>query len=198
MTFQAVRVDKTEAGQNVRFVEMDERELMEGDVTVRVTHSTVNYKDGLALSGQSAIPRRFPLVLGIDLAGVVESFVRIPDFRAGDEVLAERLRPRRDPFWRLCRKRAGQRRLAGQIAARLDARAKRWPSGRPAIPRALRARAGAAGRHARDGPGGRHRRGGRRRLRRDRAAGQGRLDASSPRPAAPRRQTICMASAPPK
>jgi acrylyl-CoA reductase (NADPH) len=42
---------------------------MDGDVTIRVTHSTVNYKDGLALSGKSAIPRRFPMVLGIDLAG---------------------------------------------------------------------------------------------------------------------------------
>ena len=73
MSFRAIRADKTESGQNVRFVEMEETELMEGDVTVRVTHSTVNYKDGLALSGKSAIPRRFPMVLGIDLAGIVEA-----------------------------------------------------------------------------------------------------------------------------
>ena len=73
MPFRAISADKTEAGQDVRFVEMDESELMEGDVTVRVTHSTVNYKDGLALSGKSAIIRRFPMVLGIDLAGVVET-----------------------------------------------------------------------------------------------------------------------------
>ena len=86
MSFKAIRVDKTEAGQNVRFVDMDESELMEGDVTVRVTHSTVNYKDGLALSGKSAIPRRFPLVLGIDFAGVVESSSH-PGFAHGDEVL---------------------------------------------------------------------------------------------------------------
>jgi len=86
MSFKAIRADKTESGQNVRFVEMEETELMEGDVTVRVTHSTVNYKDGLALSGKSAIPRRFPMVLGIDLAGIVEASGH-PGFRPGDEVV---------------------------------------------------------------------------------------------------------------
>ena len=86
MPFRAIRADKTEAGQDVRFVGMDETELMEGDVTVRVTHSTVNYKDGLALSGKSAIIRRFPMVLGIDLAGVVETSHR-PDFQTGEEVI---------------------------------------------------------------------------------------------------------------
>jgi acrylyl-CoA reductase (NADPH) len=88
MPFKAVRADKTDAGQNVRFVEMDESELMEGDVTIRVTHSTVNYKDGLALSGKSAIPRRFPMVLGADLAGFVESSEH-QGFRAGDEVILD-------------------------------------------------------------------------------------------------------------
>src|SRR5271170_3636298 len=86
MPFKAIRADKTDAGQNVRFVEMDDSELMDGDVTVRVTHSTVNYKDGMALSGKSAIPRRFPLVLGIDLAGYVETSAH-PGFAAGDDVL---------------------------------------------------------------------------------------------------------------
>jgi len=52
MTFKAIRNDKTEAGQTVRFVDMDPSELMDGDVTVHVTHSTVNYKDGLSLSGK--------------------------------------------------------------------------------------------------------------------------------------------------
>ena len=47
MTFRAVRADKTDVGQVVKFVDMDESELMDGDVTIRVTHSTVNYKDGL-------------------------------------------------------------------------------------------------------------------------------------------------------
>lgn len=86
MTFKAIRADKTEAGQIVGFVQMDDSELMDGDVTVRVTHSTVNYKDGLALSGKSAIPRRFPLVLGIDFSGIVESSSH-HGFSVGDEVL---------------------------------------------------------------------------------------------------------------
>jgi acrylyl-CoA reductase (NADPH) len=86
MSFKAIRVDKSGAGQEVRFVEMDGSELMDGDVTIRVTHSTVNYKDGLALSGKSAIPRRFPMVLGIDLAGIVETS-SLEGFVAGDEVI---------------------------------------------------------------------------------------------------------------
>src|SRR5271170_5116803 len=86
MPFKAIRADKTDAGQNVRFVEMDDSELMDGDVTVRVTHSTVNYKDGLALSGKSAIPRRFPMVLGVDLAGIVETSSH-QDFVRGYEVV---------------------------------------------------------------------------------------------------------------
>ncbi|MGD1015213.1 MAG: MDR family oxidoreductase [Roseiarcus sp.] len=87
MSFKAIRADQTDAGRSVRFVEMDEAELMAGDVTVRVTHSTVNYKDGLALSGESAVVRRFPMVLGVDLAGIVEASAH-PGFRAGDDVVA--------------------------------------------------------------------------------------------------------------
>jgi acrylyl-CoA reductase (NADPH) len=86
MTFRAIRADKTDAGHEVKLVEMDESELMDGDVTVRVTHSTVNYKDGLALSGRSPVIRRFPMVLGVDLAGIVESSDR-PDFAPGDPVI---------------------------------------------------------------------------------------------------------------
>jgi acrylyl-CoA reductase (NADPH) len=86
MSFKAIRADKTDSGQIVGFVDMDDSELMDGDVTVRVTHSTVNYKDGLALSGKSAIPRRFPLVLGIDFSGVVEMSSH-HGFVAGDEVI---------------------------------------------------------------------------------------------------------------
>ncbi len=86
MTFRAVRAHKTEAGHLVQFAEMDEAELMDGDVTIRVTHSTVNYKDGLALSGKSPVIRRFPMVLGVDLAGIVENSRR-SDFAPGDEVI---------------------------------------------------------------------------------------------------------------
>ena len=87
MSFKAVRVEKSGAEQRVGFAEVEEAELMEGDVTVRVTHSTVNYKDGLALSGKSPIPRKFPMFLGIDFAGIVESSAH-PGFAAGDEVVA--------------------------------------------------------------------------------------------------------------
>jgi acrylyl-CoA reductase (NADPH) len=87
MSFKAVRVAKTDAGQTVGFADVEDAELMDGDVTVRVTHSTVNYKDGLALSGKSAIPRKFPMLLGIDFAGVVESSSH-PGFKAGDDVVA--------------------------------------------------------------------------------------------------------------
>jgi len=86
MSFKAIRVEKTDAGQSVKFVTLEDADLPEGDVTLRVTHSTVNYKDGLALSGKSAIPRKFPLILGIDLAGVVETSAHA-GFKPGDEVL---------------------------------------------------------------------------------------------------------------
>src|SRR5580693_1733404 len=86
MTFRAIRAEKTDAGQVVKFVDMGESELMDGDVTIGVTHSTVNYKDGLTLSGKSPVIRRFPMVLGVDLAGIVESSRR-SDFAPGDEVV---------------------------------------------------------------------------------------------------------------
>jgi acrylyl-CoA reductase (NADPH) len=72
-TFKAAVVDKTEAGYGCAFRTMDDSELMDGDVTVRVTHSTVNYKDGLAVTGKAPVVRRFPMVPGIDFAGIVEA-----------------------------------------------------------------------------------------------------------------------------
>jgi acrylyl-CoA reductase (NADPH) len=86
-TFKAIRIDKAEAGQTVAFVDFDEKDLMDGDVTVRISHSTVNYKDGLALTGKAPIARRFPMIPGIDFAGRVESSSH-PDFAPGDRVLA--------------------------------------------------------------------------------------------------------------
>jgi len=86
MTFKAVRVDKAEKGAVARFVAMEDSDLMEGEVTVRVTHSTVNYKDGLVLAGRPGIVNRFPMVAGIDLAGIVESS-SASAFAPGDEVM---------------------------------------------------------------------------------------------------------------
>ncbi len=85
-TFKAVVIEKNEAGQTCGFKDLTDADLMDGDVTVRVTHSTVNYKDGLAITGKAPIARRFPLVPGIDLAGIVESS-QSPDFKPGDEVI---------------------------------------------------------------------------------------------------------------
>ena len=84
-TFRALRVHKTEGGQEARFEDLTEADLMDGDVTVRVEYSSLNYKDGLALTGRSPIIRKFPMVPGIDFAGTVTSS-RDPDFRAGERV----------------------------------------------------------------------------------------------------------------
>jgi acrylyl-CoA reductase (NADPH) len=85
-SFHAIRLYKTDAGQETRFVELTEADLMEGDVTVRVAYSTVNYKDGLALTGKAPVVRVWPLTPGIDFAGVVEKSGN-PDFEAGDRVV---------------------------------------------------------------------------------------------------------------
>jgi len=84
--FRAWVVDKTATGQSLTFGERDDADLMDGDVTVRVTHSTVNYKDGLALTGRSPIVRRFPMIPGIDFSGVVETSTH-PDYAPGDGVI---------------------------------------------------------------------------------------------------------------
>lgn len=85
-TFTAVVIDKTEAGQSVGIRPFDEAELMDGDVTVRVSHSTLNYKDGLAMTGKAPVVRRFPMIPGVDLAGTVEASSN-PGFKPGDAVV---------------------------------------------------------------------------------------------------------------
>jgi acrylyl-CoA reductase (NADPH) len=85
-TFKALVATKGEIGPNLAFTDFDEAELMEGDVTVRVTHSTVNYKDGLALTGKAPVVRRWPMIPGIDFSGRVESSDH-PDFKPGDLVI---------------------------------------------------------------------------------------------------------------
>jgi len=84
--FKAILISKHDSAQKVEEVELSPSDLMEGDVAVEVSHSTVNYKDGLVLSGRSPVVRRFPMIPGIDLAGtVVESSHR--KFKPGDKVL---------------------------------------------------------------------------------------------------------------
>jgi acrylyl-CoA reductase (NADPH) len=84
--FKAILVQKDDKGQSAEDVELTPAELMDGDVTVAVSHSTVNYKDGLVLTGRSPVVRRFPMIPGIDLAGTVEESSS-PNWKRGDKVV---------------------------------------------------------------------------------------------------------------
>ncbi len=85
-SFKAVVIEKTEGGTKAALTDFDEANLMDGDVTVRVEYSTLNYKDGLALTGRAPVVRRFPMIAGIDLAGTVESSSH-PAWKPGDKVV---------------------------------------------------------------------------------------------------------------
>ena len=85
-TFRAIVVEKAEGGTKAALTDFDEANLMEGDVTVRVEYSTVNYKDGLAITGKAPVVRRFPMIAGIDLAGTVENSSH-PAWKSGDKVI---------------------------------------------------------------------------------------------------------------
>jgi acrylyl-CoA reductase (NADPH) len=84
--FKALVIDKTGDRQSVAPRRVSPDELMPGDTLVRVTHSTVNYKDGLAITGRSPVVRRFPMVPGIDFAGIVERSDD-PRYEPGDAVV---------------------------------------------------------------------------------------------------------------
>lgn len=84
--FRAIRLFKTETGQEARLVTLTDEDLGDGDVTVQVDWSTINYKDGLALTGKAPVVRVWPLTPGIDFAGVVETSAN-PDFKVGDRVV---------------------------------------------------------------------------------------------------------------
>lgn len=85
-TFRALRLSKTETGQEAKLERLTLDDLMDGDVVVRVEYSTVNFKDGLALTGKSPVVRVWPLIPGIDFAGVVESSSHA-GFKVGDRVV---------------------------------------------------------------------------------------------------------------
>jgi acrylyl-CoA reductase (NADPH) len=84
--FRALLISKDGEGQNTIVAELSTGDLMDGSVTIAVSHSTLNYKDALALSGRAPVVRRFPMIPGIDLAGTVESS-KDTAFRPGDRVL---------------------------------------------------------------------------------------------------------------
>jgi acrylyl-CoA reductase (NADPH) len=85
-TFKAIRIDKADKGTTAALTQFDEADLMDGDVTVRVEWSTLNYKDGLAVTGKAPVVRRFPMIAGIDFAGTVEQSSH-PHWKAGDKVI---------------------------------------------------------------------------------------------------------------
>ncbi len=84
--FNAIVIDKSDDGQKASVQQLDEAQLPEGDVTIDVAFSTLNYKDGLAITGRSPVVRKFPMVPGIDLAGTVRTSSHA-DWQAGDAVV---------------------------------------------------------------------------------------------------------------
>lgn len=83
---EAILVEKDERGYRAQATTVREDQLPEGEVTVRVEYSTLNYKDGLAITGKGPVVRSFPMVPGIDFAGVVEASTD-PEFSVGDRVI---------------------------------------------------------------------------------------------------------------
>ncbi|MDZ4792200.1 MAG: MDR family oxidoreductase [Hyphomicrobiales bacterium] len=84
--FDALTITKNDTGQTVQWGQFAKMDLMEGDVLVRISHSTINYKDGLAITGKAPVVRRWPMIPGIDFAGVVEQSDNV-DFKPGDAVV---------------------------------------------------------------------------------------------------------------
>jgi acrylyl-CoA reductase (NADPH) len=84
--FKAIVIRKGDGGQTVELTQFDDNDLMDGDVTVRVEWSSLNYKDGLALTGKAPVVRRFPMIPGIDFAGAVETSSH-PEWKPGDRVI---------------------------------------------------------------------------------------------------------------
>jgi acrylyl-CoA reductase (NADPH) len=84
--FKGILIEKDDSGYRAAVQTLDDAQLPEGDVTVRVSHSTLNYKDGLAITGRGPVVRKFPLVPGIDLVGTVEETSN-PGYKVGDKVV---------------------------------------------------------------------------------------------------------------
>ena len=84
--FKALLIEKDDAGYRASVKDVDDKLFGEGDVTVKVEYSTINYKDGLAITGKSPVIRKFPLIAGIDFAGVVEASTH-PEWKPGAKVV---------------------------------------------------------------------------------------------------------------
>ena len=85
-TFKAIVIEKADGATRAALTDFDEANLMEGDVTVAVEYSCVNYKDGLAVTGKAPVVRRFPMIAGIDFAGTVQAS-SYPAWKPGDKVI---------------------------------------------------------------------------------------------------------------
>jgi acrylyl-CoA reductase (NADPH) len=85
-TFKAIVIEKADGGTKAALTDFDEANLMDGDVTVAVEYSCVNYKDGLAVTGKAPVVRRFPMIAGIDFAGSVQASSH-PAWKPGDKVI---------------------------------------------------------------------------------------------------------------
>lgn len=83
---RALQITKDEAGHHASLTEIPDAELGEGDVTIAVEYSTVNFKDGLGITGTAPVIEQFPIVAGIDLAGTVEEATAESGFVPGDKV----------------------------------------------------------------------------------------------------------------
>jgi acrylyl-CoA reductase (NADPH) len=84
--FNGILIDKNDSGYHAHLTSIDETSLPDGDVTLDVSHSTLNYKDALAITGKGPVVRAFPMVPGVDLAGTVTQS-RHPDYQVGDAVV---------------------------------------------------------------------------------------------------------------
>ena len=84
--FKAIVITRTESGTAAALTNFDEQDLMDGDVTLRPEWSTVNYKDGLAITGKAPVVRRFPMIAGVDAAATVAASSH-PAWQPGDQVL---------------------------------------------------------------------------------------------------------------
>jgi acrylyl-CoA reductase (NADPH) len=87
-TFKAIVINRTASGQTVALADFDDNDLMDGNVVLRPEWSTVNYKDGLAITNKSPVVRRFPMIAGIDAAGTVETSSH-PSWKPGDKVILD-------------------------------------------------------------------------------------------------------------
>jgi acrylyl-CoA reductase (NADPH) len=84
--FKAIVITRTDGGTAAALADFDDKDLMEGDVALRPEWSSVNYKDGLAITGKAPVVRRFPMIPGVDAAAIVESSSH-PAWKAGDRVV---------------------------------------------------------------------------------------------------------------